>query len=207
MTTKSNGLGTIHHHRRPSVSTPGRPRFSSDLTVLERDTEKGERIPREGTGGPGGAGELARGNSEGAAPQSAGRGGCTAPAQPGDPTAAPPAQPGDPTPPSAILARAPDLSPRGPGTQRAASIPARPVASASRSLDDAAGLGRLQKVGPRPWQPHPALSPTPIGPVPAAPLSLANGDSRNAGGFPGGGRHREAKAHAPERGVVLPAES
>lgn len=57
-----------------------------------------------------------------------------------------------------------------------------------------------RRSGP-PWQPHPVLSPTPIGPVPAAPFSLANGASRDAGEFPGGGRHREAKARAPERGA------
>lgn len=104
--------------------------------------------------------------------------------------------------PSAALAPAPDLSARGPGAQRAASIPARPVASESRPRLAAAGLERMEEeVGPSPWQPHPALSPTPIGPVPAAPFSLANGASRDAGRFPGGGRHREAKARAPERGA------
>lgn len=125
---------------------------------------------------------------------------CTAPAQPGDPILAsalvlPPWRP-QPAPPP------PDLSPRGPGAQRAASIPARPVASASRPRDAAARLERMEEVGPRPWQPHPALSPTPIGLVPFAPLSLANSASHDAGGFPGGGRHREAKARALEQGAA-----
>lgn len=56
--------------------------------------------------------------------------------------------------PSAALAPAPDLSARGPGAQRAASIPARPVASESRPRLAAAGLedggGRAQPLATTP---------------------------------------------------------
>lgn len=165
-----------------------------------------QRIASEGIGGLGGAGRAGSGKTPGERLERALatrdlQGAC----QPGDPILAsaparPPWRPRPAPPP-------PDLSPRGPGAQRAASIPVRPVASASRPRDAAARLERMEEVGPRPWQPHPALSPTPIGPVPSAPLSLANGGSHDAGGFPGGGRHREAKARALQWGAAPGAGS
>ena len=101
-------------------------------------------------------------------------------------------QPGPPRPPSAS---APDLSPRGPGRQRDASIPP-PREQQPRPHPHGGRRGPAWRSGPAP-QPHLALSPPPIGRrasaaphplvrAPAAPHRPRGWVARGGGGAAGG---------------------